>query len=366
MANKETNLSSLPDEMVINCLAHLSRSYHPKLSLVSKRFRSIILSRELLFARSHLKIQEHVLDVCLKLPGRRLPSWFSLWIRPDQILTNDMEEDKSTTRNTLLVSIPSSYSPNVADLSMGMVGSKHYIVKDYNIPPTASPMLVRDHNEGTHTWRKSPSMKVARENPMVAILDGKIYVVGGCKADETTNWAEVFDANTQTWESLPDPGAELRSSLLNSTKVTDGKVYVRSNAKNEYYYFDPKEGKWGVVTEALQFERKCVIENVWYYCGEEYFSWFDTKLQNWRMVKGLEVLNRNCCAGALAVANYCGKLLILWDKPGQGENKNIWCSVIALEREGGGDDVWGHVEWASVVLPVPSSYVFLSCRQVWG
>ncbi|KAF3591642.1 hypothetical protein DY000_02025165 [Brassica cretica] len=255
--------------MIINCLAHLSRSYHPKLSLVSKRFRSLILSSELLFARSHLKTQEHVLDVCLKLPGRRLPSWFSLWIRPDQILTNDMEEDKSTTRNTLLVPIPSSYSPYVADLSMGMVGSKHYKVKDYNIPPTPSPMLVRNHNEGTHTWRKSPSMKVARENPMVAILDGKIYVVGGCKADETTNWAEVFDTNTQTWESLPDPGAELRSSLLKSTKVTDGKVYVRSNAKNEYYYYDPNE--------------------------------------EWKMVKGLEVLNRNCCAGALALekANYC-------------------------------------------------------------
>ncbi|CAF2001173.1 unnamed protein product [Brassica napus] len=84
------------------------------------------------------------------------------------------------------------------------------------------------------------------------------------------------------------------------------------------------------------------------------------------MVKGLEVLNRNCCAGALAIANYCGKLLILWDKPGHGENKNIWCSVIALERDRGGDDVWGHVEWASVVLTVPSSYVFLHCRQVWG
>ena len=249
---------------------------------------------------------------------------------------------------------------------MGMVGSKQYIVKDYNIPPTPLPMWVRNQNESTHAWREAPRMKVARDNPMVAILDGKIYVVGGCKADETTNWAEVFDTNTQTWESLPDPGAELRSSLLKSTKVTDGKVYVRSNAKNEYYYYDPKEGKWGVVTEALQFERACLIENVWYYCGEEYFSWFDTKLQNWRMIKGLEVLNRNCCAGALAVANYCGKLLILWDKPGQGENKNIWCSVIALEREGGGDDVWGHVEWASVVLPVPSSYVFLSCRQVWG
>ncbi|RID57888.1 hypothetical protein BRARA_F01230 [Brassica rapa] len=366
MANKETNLSSLPDEMVIDFLAHISISYYPKLSLVSKRFNSLILSRELLFARYHLKTREHILQVCLKLPGRRLPSWFSLWIRPDQILTNDMEEDKSTTRNTLLVPIPSSYSPYVTDLSMGMVGSKQYIVKDYNIPPTPLPMWVRNQNESTHAWREAPRMKVARDNPMVAILDGKIYVVGGCKADETTNWAEVFDTNTQTWESLPDPGAELRSSLLKSTKVTDGKVYVRSNAKNEYYYYDPKEGKWGVVTEALQFERACLIENVWYYCGEEYFSWFDTKLQKWKMVKGLEVLNRNCCSGALAVTNYCGKLLIFWDKFEECENKNIWCSVITVERGGGGDDVWGHVEWASVVRIVPSSYIFLRCRQVWA
>ncbi|KAL0761379.1 hypothetical protein Bca101_077529 [Brassica carinata] len=300
MANKETNLSSLPDEMIINCLAHLSRSYHPKLSLVSKRFRSLILSSELLFARSHLKTQEHVLDVCLKLPGCRLPSWFSLWIRPDQILTNDMEEDKSTTRNTLLVPIPSSYSPYVADLSMGMVGSKHYKVRDYNIPPTPSPIL----------WVVARQMK-----PL--------------------------------------------TRLKYSTQILKlGSLYLTlalSSAR-----------KWGVVIEALQFERKCVIENVWYYCGEEYCSWFDTKLQKWKMVKGLEVLNRNCCAGALAIANYCGKLLILWDKPGHGENKNIWCSVIALERDRDGDDVWGHIEWASVVLTVPSSYVFLHCRQVWG
>nr|VDD38353.1 unnamed protein product [Brassica oleracea] len=145
--------------MIINCLAHLSRSYHPKLSLVSKRFRSLILSSELLFARSHLKTQEHVLDVCLKLPGCRLPSWFSLWIRPDQILTNDMEEDKSTTRNTLLVPIPSSVF--IFSLCSRFIYG--------------------------HGWVQTTTMKVARENPMVAILDGKIYVVGGCKADETTN-----------------------------------------------------------------------------------------------------------------------------------------------------------------------------------
>ncbi|CAF1738898.1 BnaC09g22030D [Brassica napus] len=52
-------------------------------------------------------------------------------------------------------------------------------------------------------------MKVARKNPVAGIVDGKIYVMGGCKADETKNWAEVFDPNTQTWESLPDPGPRL-------------------------------------------------------------------------------------------------------------------------------------------------------------
>ena len=108
----------------------------------------------------------------------------------DQVLTNDMEEYSynKSTGNTLLVGIPSSsYVPK---LKIGMVGSKHYAVRHYNIPPTSSPILIRE--EGTHTWRKAPSMKVARENPMVDILDGKIYVMGGCNADESTNWMDIL------------------------------------------------------------------------------------------------------------------------------------------------------------------------------
>ncbi|KAL0889555.1 hypothetical protein Bca101_013538 [Brassica carinata] len=368
MSNKKITLSSLPDEMVINCLARISKSYYPKLCLVSKRFNSLIFSSELFHARTHFRTLEHILEVCLQLPGPRPPSWFSLWIKPDQILTNDMEEDntsKSTTRNTLLLGIPPSlYTPYLPAINFGMVGSRQYAVRQYNIPLTSSPIWIRD--EGTHTWREAPSMKVVRENPMVGILDGKIYVMGGCKADESTNWAEVFHTNTQTWESLPDPGDELRSSLIKSMKVTMGKVYVRSSANNEYYNYDPEEGKWCFGEKVLQIERTCVIDDVWYLCGEQHCSWYDTKRQEWRVVKGLEVLNSHCCAGALAVANYYEKLLILWDKSGQNENKNIWCSVIALERGSGDDDVWGHVEWASVVHTVPSSYDFLCCRQVLG
>ncbi|KAL0689969.1 hypothetical protein Bca4012_089647 [Brassica carinata] len=163
---EQASFSLLPDDIILSCLALMSKSYYPKLSLVSKRFHALIVSNGLSRARSHLKTREHV------------------------VLTNDMEEYSynKSTGNTLLVGIPSSsYVPK---LKIGMDGSKHYAVRHYNIPPTSSPILIRE--EGTHTWRKAPSMKVARENPMVDILDGKIYVMGGCNADESTNWMDIL------------------------------------------------------------------------------------------------------------------------------------------------------------------------------
>ncbi|CAN7082335.1 unnamed protein product [Brassica oleracea var. botrytis] len=58
----------------------------------------------------------------------------------------------------------------------------------------------------THTWRRVPSMGVARASPAAAVVDGKIYVVGGCDVyDESLSWGEVFDPKTQAWESLPLP-----------------------------------------------------------------------------------------------------------------------------------------------------------------
>jgi len=62
------------------------------------------------------------------------------------------------------------------------------------------------HNELTGNGRKAPSMMVGRMEPHVCVLGEKIYVMGGCRPDESTNWAEVFDPKTQTWEPLPDPG----------------------------------------------------------------------------------------------------------------------------------------------------------------
>ena len=41
----------------------------------------------------------------------------------------------------------------------------------------------------TYSWRQAPSMTVARANAVACVFDDKIYVMGGCHADEYTNWA---------------------------------------------------------------------------------------------------------------------------------------------------------------------------------
>ncbi|KAF8117136.1 hypothetical protein N665_0012s0140 [Sinapis alba] len=342
---------SLPHDIVVNCLARISRSYYPKLSLVSKAFRSLISSDDLYAQRLNLKTTEALLHVCLQLPGHSLPSWFIL---PDQVLTNDMEENYyKSTGNTLLVGMHSSYilRRHVPKIHIGWVGSRFYKVTQYNTVPTGV----------------NPSMKVARTNPVAGILDGKIYVMGGCSANESTSWAEVFDTKTKVWEPLPDPGAELRFSIVKTLKVAKGKVYVESSEKNDCFFYDPKEGRWGVAEKPPVVEIMCKIENVLYSCDKFGCFWRNTKHKEWSVVHGLEVFNRNRGGDVIGLANYGGKLIILWDmfveEPGdQCQNKNIWCSVIALERRNRDEEVWGHVEWASIVLTVPSSYHFLSCK----
>uniref|UniRef100_A0A0D3EHS7 FKB95-like N-terminal Kelch domain-containing protein n=1 Tax=Brassica oleracea var. oleracea TaxID=109376 RepID=A0A0D3EHS7_BRAOL len=213
----------------------LRKSYHPKLSLVSKTFRSLILSTELVHARFHHKTQEPFFSICLQLPDRPRPSWFTLWVQPDQV-----EKKKAT-----FVQVPSSsYAPRVP-LLIRAVGSDVYALRQGYPPSTV--MLVR--NRENFLWSKAPNMTVARVNPAACVLDGKIYVLGGCcEAAAKSCWGEVFDTKTRTWETLPDPGGELRfSSVIKKLEIIGGKVYVTSNEGEEDSVYDPKTRKWEAI-----------------------------------------------------------------------------------------------------------------------
>ncbi|CAA7020552.1 unnamed protein product [Microthlaspi erraticum] len=340
---------SLPDVLIQNCLARVSKSYYPNLSLVSKTIRSLVLSLDLNHARFHHKTQEAFFHVCLQFPDRPLPSWFTLWIKPDQI------DDNEKKKKSILVQVPSSYA-NQEPLFVVTVGSEIYALRQQHLP--SHVMLVR--NKECAFWRKAPKITVPRANPAACVLDGKIYVMGGSTAENC--WGEVFDTKTQKWEALPDPGAELRfSSIIRKIENIQGKIYVRSNEKNDSVY-DPKLGKWNVTPKALVGESRCMIGNLYYSCRAKTCLWYDTVSNEWKPVKGLSSLNRTCRRGLIETVCYGGKLLILWDKFAKArrscKEKSICCALVALERRKNGQ-VWGKVEWSSVVLTLPSSYAFL-------
>ncbi|XP_020872234.1 F-box/kelch-repeat protein At4g39753 [Arabidopsis lyrata subsp. lyrata] len=349
---------SLPDVLILNCLSRIPKSYYPKLSIVSKTFRDLILSIDLNHARFHHKTQETFFHVCLKFPDRPLPSWYTLWIKPEGFDDKEEEKKKST-----LVQVPSSYASH-NPLLVVSVDSDVYAFKQCY--PPSRVMYVR--NKEVVLWRNAPNMTVARANPVAYVFDKKIYVMGGCAENESANWGEVFDPKTQTWESLPVPAPELRfSSMIRKLEMIQGKFYVRSNESKDSVY-DPKNGKWNVAAKPLVSDSRCAVGDVWYSFRPNSCLWFDNEIQDWRLVKGLSSLNQSCRSGLIETVSYDGKLLLLWDKPTKprrrvcGE-KYICCALIAFEKRKNGQ-VWGKVEWSNVVLTVPSSYRFLRSTMI--
>ena len=80
-----TSFSSLPHDVVLNCLARVSRSYSPILSLVSKSFRTLMTSPELHATRTLIGKTEDCLYVCLDLDNNNPnPRWFTLSQIPEQ------------------------------------------------------------------------------------------------------------------------------------------------------------------------------------------------------------------------------------------------------------------------------------------
>ncbi|CAF1964009.1 unnamed protein product [Brassica napus] len=79
---KQSPSSGLPEEMVLSCLARVSRSEHASLSLVSKRHRSLLTTPELYKFRTLLGCTENLIHLCLRIPPDPNPGWFTLSLKP--------------------------------------------------------------------------------------------------------------------------------------------------------------------------------------------------------------------------------------------------------------------------------------------
>ncbi|XP_048598811.1 F-box/kelch-repeat protein At4g39560-like [Brassica napus] len=243
-------ISCLSDDLVLNCLARVWRSDHEALSLVSKSYRSLVASPDLYKIRSLIGRTETYVYVCLRIPTS-VPSlrWYIL-------------RRRKTLDASDLVPIPSLPSQPVEASSVVVLDSSIYVIGGL-IDGEKRTSDVWSLDCRTHVWHPVPSMEAARAYGAAGVVDGKIYVFGGC--DVHDDCGEVFDPNTQTWDNLPPmPKRKGGNKHIHSSMVRDQKVYALDEKERTFYY-SPREGKWGTGNrgQLVGYRRDwCMVDNL--------------------------------------------------------------------------------------------------------
>lgn len=137
----------LPYDLIVSILARVSRLYYTKLAVVSKSFRSLLVSPELYQTRNLLGCTETFLYVCLRFPDEVNPHWFTLYRKPN-----------GSTKKSLLAPNPILNSPPfIIGSRLIVVGSKFYAVSCFPIENSpSSKCWFLDCR--TNTWLEAPRM----------------------------------------------------------------------------------------------------------------------------------------------------------------------------------------------------------------
>ncbi|XP_056852802.1 putative F-box/kelch-repeat protein At2g44030 [Raphanus sativus] len=301
---------SLPYDIVFNTLARISRTNYPILSLVSKRFRSLLASPDLDAARSLVGRPEKYLHVCLNLNNNNNnnpnPSWFILSQRK-------------------LIPTPSFPYRHLKSSSVVSTGTETYVIGGGLVVNGSKKRSERVFliDCKTHQWRKLPNMRLPRKEAVVEVMDGKIFVIGGCSGKYSTkdeNYGEVYDPNTQTWE----PTSATTLDLPNHTKQQHDTSSTRPSS------VETENNLW----------LGAIVRNGELRCG----VWF-----RWSKVVGLEAISSNYL---ISVTNSChDKSVVVWWKTNYAEEckTEIWCAQILIEICDP-MKIRGFIEWSQSVF----------------
>jgi N-acetylneuraminic acid mutarotase len=136
-----------------------------------------------------------------------------------------------------------------------------------------------EYDPATNTWTKKTPMPTPRMWIGIAVVENKIYTIGGDGGNwevgiTPTNVNEVYDPATDTWETLA-PVPTKRMAL--TANVVDGKIYVIGGGQrapntnfgvNEVY--DPETNTWTTKTPlptGVEHHTSAVVDNKIYVMG---------------------------------------------------------------------------------------------------
>lgn len=367
-------LMSLPDEMVLNCLARVSRSDLGALSLVSKSIRSLVSSPEMYETRSRMGTREECIYVSLEATCNSDPAaWFIL------------RRGKGTTKKSRLVPITNPPSPTPTGATFVSLGWGIYVMGGRISAVETSRVWFLDCR--SHTWSELPSMRVARYEAKAGVLDGKIYVMGGCVDEDP----EVFDPNTRTWSRVVIPEPVILSKEVTEVIGPDSYSYEFRSEEGMWNDFFLEDDCCATMIDRLLFSLDICGKIMW--CD----PWSGVKKgkMEWYKVKGLEdlqgflkfdfrneiaiyllgdnsdvwhcyMLNRGYKHGLLGLvpgfklSKSGGNIVIFWGVVVGPKRMQVWCAEVSPEMRQDGQ-VLGIIQGIDHVFTVdPDQYVLSS------
>ncbi|MBA2622534.1 MAG: hypothetical protein H0U88_02780 [Chthoniobacterales bacterium] len=97
------------------------------------------------------------------------------------------------------------------------------------------------------TWQSLADFPTGRQEVATAVLNGKIYVIGGLEGQGNPSaLVEVYNPNTSTWSiaaPLPFGNDHLAAA------VAAGKLYVFGGASRDTFVYDPISNSWSFVAQ---------------------------------------------------------------------------------------------------------------------
>ncbi|XP_010512885.1 PREDICTED: F-box/kelch-repeat protein At2g44700-like [Camelina sativa] len=349
-----SSFTSLPRDLVLNILVRLPKRLYPILCCVSKNLRSLVRSDEIQETRSsHGKDSLYICAKDATIDEENIFTdtyhWFNL-----------RRVEKSNTEN-VLVSVDFSFLPETCRRSASVVayGPEMFFIPGVN--HYSSSFRIFDTQSGN--VRQGPSLLAYRMHNCVALVGGKIYVIGGCREDDLI--AESFDLKKEAWEPALRPHEEeSRIWTYGIGAPLDRKVCAVSFVQGLTCY-DTRDGS--CESSELPFgmwwrSGVCVIDNVLFvYFTRFGLMWYDTELRLWRVVYDLDL---DKPLGFVAMDEYYGKLAFLWRKPSLlfPGSIEIWCRMIGLARSEAGFS--GAAEPSQLLRIVPPTFSFNHCLSV--
>jgi len=158
------------------------------------------------------------------------------------------------------------------DFGVAVVSGKIYVIGGTN--GTDKPLsIVEEYNPATNEWTTKRSMPTPRSNLATAVYNGKIYAIGGIDEYGCLGINEMYDPVTDRWETkraMPTPRSDLCANTVNQSIYLIGGETLYSNITNLNEVYNPVDDSWTTkapLPNAVKGYSSTVVNNKIYIIG---------------------------------------------------------------------------------------------------